>query len=768
MSLSLINPEDSLEQQREKLLKITAVLMQRVEQATDDSGAAYAHFQRALMLEEEVRARTGDLEQTLELLNRSNAQLSQANEAAERARADLSNALEAVQEGFALFNAGDVMVMCNSRFGMHMPDIRPALRPGLAFNDYVRLVSQSKYLALPKGATAESWAAERKRKHTENHVNFNVRIAGDSWIQVSEHRTADQGTAILQTDVTDMIRLERQEREKLLDDQARLIRATLDHINQGICIFDSQHRLVGWNHRLATLLSPPMHLLRIGTSFDRLFGHIEQDLTFDEEQAARRIARWVRSTGRREALSLEVRHLDRTHLDVFGQEMPDKGFVISFSDVTAEREAIGALSAINETLEQRVLERTLALEDALQEAERANASKSRFVAAASHDLLQPLSAAKLFLSSLANMDLGAERLLVAQRAQRALDSVESILAALLDISKLDSGRAAVETATFPMGQILGPLRDEFQPMARQKGLDFTVIECGLSVESDPAYLRRILQNLIANAIRYTESGRVLVGTRRQGKDLTIQVWDTGPGIPDDKQDIVFREFQRLEPSESSGDGVGLGLAIVERACALLDHPLEMYSAPGQGTRFFVTVPIGRGRQDSRLACQAEDPDGQDTAQLIALVVENDGEVRQGMATLLESWGVGVFDVGDRTEALALLHDIGVAPDVLLVDYHLDRGENGLDAVKAIRARFGRVSAALLTANRSPELRKACLAQGIGFLNKPIEPAALRRFLNSVVAQESLGHGTARRTDGGSSRKAGSAATDLDSPDHPPS
>lgn len=768
MSLSLINPEDSLEQQREKLLKITAVLMQRVEQATDDSGAAYAHFQRALMLEEEVRARTGDLEQTLELLNRSNAQLSQANEAAERARADLSNALEAVQEGFALFNAGDVMVMCNSRFGMHMPDIRPALRPGLAFNDYVRLVSQSKYLALPKGATAESWAAERKRKHTENHVNFNVRIAGDSWIQVSEHRTADQGTAILQTDVTDMIRLERQEREKLLDDQARLIRATLDHINQGICIFDSQHRLVGWNHRLATLLSPPMHLLRIGTSFDRLFGHIEQDLTFGEEQAARRIARWVRSTGRREALSLEVRHLDRTHLDVFGQEMPDKGFVISFSDVTAEREAIGALSAINETLEQRVLDRTLALEDALQEAERANASKSRFVAAASHDLLQPLSAAKLFLSSLANMDLGAERLLVAQRAQRALDSVESILAALLDISKLDSGRAAVETATFPMGQILGPLRDEFQPMARQKGLDFTVIECGLSVASDPAYLRRILQNLIANAIRYTESGRVLVGTRRQGKDLTIQVWDTGPGIPDDKQDIVFREFQRLEPSESSGDGVGLGLAIVERACALLDHPLEMYSAPGQGTRFFVTVPISRGRQDSRRACQAEDPDGQDTAQLIALVVENDGEVRQGMATLLESWGVSVFDVGDRTEALALLHDIGVAPDVLLVDYHLDRGENGLDAVKAIRAHFGRVSAALLTANRSPELRKACLAQGIGFLNKPIEPAALRRFLNSVVAQESLGHGTARRTDGGSSRKAGSAATDLESPDHPPS
>jgi len=738
MSISLINPNDSLEQQNEKLLKITAVLMQRVEQATDDSGAAYAHFQRALMLEEEVRARTSDLEQTLELLNQSNAQLTKANEAAERARADLSNALEAVQEGFALFNADDVMVMCNSRFGMHMPDVRPQLRAGLTFHDYVRLVSQSQYLALPKGETAESWAEERKRKHKESHVNFNVRITGDSWIQVSEHRTADHGTAILQTDVTDMIRLERQEREKLLDDQARLIRATLDHINQGICIFDSQHRLVGWNHRLGTLLSPPMHLLRIGTSFDRLFDHLGRDLTFGSDQTATHITDWVRAGSSREPLSLEVKYLGRTHLDVFGQEMPDKGFVISFSDVTAEREAISALSAINETLEQRVLDRTLALEDALGEAERANASKSRFVAAASHDLLQPLSAAKLFLSSLVNMDLGAERLLVAQRAQRALDSVESILAALLDISKLDSGRAAVEIATFPMSQILGPLRDEFQPMARQKGLDLRVVGCNLFVESDPSYLRRILQNLMANAIRYTESGRVLVGARRRGNDLTIQVWDTGPGIPDDKQDIVFREFQRLEPLEGAGDGVGLGLAIVERACALLDHPLEMYSTPGLGTRFFVTVPISRGLKDSRATRQAEDPEEQDHAHLIALVIENDGEVRQGMATLLESWGVSVFDVGNEAEALALLQDIGVAPDVLLVDYHLDHGENGLDAVNAIRSRFGMVSAALLTANRSPELRKTCRAQGIGFLNKPIEPSALRKFLCAVGPQETPG------------------------------
>lgn len=730
MSL-LINPRDSLEEQNRKLLEITSVLMDRVEQATDDSGDAYAHFQRSLMLEEAIRVRTSDLEQTLQLLNRSNAQLSDANEAAERARADLSNALEAVQEGFALFNADDFMVMCNSRFGMHMPDIRDKLRPGLTFEEYVQQVSQSQYLALPEGETSESWAAERRRKHQEHHVNFNVRISGDRWIQVSEHRTADGGTAILQTDVTDMIRLERQEREKLLDDQARLVRATLDHINQGICIFDSQHRLVGWNQRLSELLNPPLNLLQVGRSFDRLFEQIGKDLSLTKGQSPAQITEWVRQTRQRAPLTLEVKHLGKTYLDVFCQGMPDKGFVISFTDVTAERMAIAGLSSVNETLEQRVKERTLALEAALKEAERANASKSRFVAAASHDLLQPLSAAKLFISSLANMSLEDDQLDVAQRAQRALKSVEAILDALLDISKLDSGRAAVEVSALPMSRILGPLRDEFQPIARQKGLELCVVECSAIVESDQSYLRRILQNLIANAIRYTESGKVLVGTRRRGSELRIEVWDTGSGIPEDKRDIVFKEFQRLENAEDSGEGMGLGLAIVDRACALLGHPLRLWSEPGRGTGFTVTVPISQAREIPAAIPQPEMPEEQDAANLIALVIENDSEVRRGMATLLESWGVSVFDVGDREEALELLSDIGVAPDVLLVDYHLDHGENGLDAVEAVRACFGALPAALLTANRSPDLRKACVKKKIEYLNKPIEPMGLYKFLKTI-------------------------------------
>lgn len=735
----LVDPNDTIELQHKKLLKITSVLMRRVEQATNDSGAAYAHFHRALMLEEEVRARTADLEQTLELLNQSNAELSRATAAAERARADLSNALEAVQEGFALFNSDDVMVMCNSRFGMHMPDVRQALRPGLTFQNFVNVVSRSPHLALPEGETPQNWARKRKRKHRESHVNFNVRLAEDRWIQVSEHRTPDHGTAILQTDVTDMIRLERQERDKLLDDQARLIRATLDHINQGICIFDNGRRLAGWNTQFSELLRLPMHLLRVGRSFERLFEHIGADLSFDEGQSLATLTDWSNHGGGRLPLSLEAKHRSGTHLDLFGQEMPDGGFVISFTDVTAEREAIAALSAVNETLEQRVLDRTLALEDALQEAERANASKSRFVAAASHDLLQPLSAAKLFISSLEEMSLDQEALQTAQKASSALGSVEAILGALLDISKLDSGRAAVEVTTFPIGQILVPLRDEFEPLAQQKGLHLTVLDCSLVVESDPSYLRRVLQNLIANAVRYTRSGRVLVGARRQRSTVTLQVWDSGPGIPEDKQEVIFKEFQRLDSAESSGGGVGLGLAVVERACTLLNHPLSLRSAPGRGTAFFVTVPRGIGAAPAAAQHHHVDHPTKDqhATDLIALVIENDRGMRDAMTTRLENWGVSVFDVAGQAEALDLLRDVGIAPDVMLVDYQLDGGTDGITTIQEIRRLFGDMPAALVTANRSNELRHTCDSNGVHYLNKPVDPAALRQFLGMVRPQTVL-------------------------------
>ncbi len=590
LAAALIDPQDGPERRVEKLLSIAGALMARVEAMTDDSGLAYAQFQRAVLLEDQVRERTRDLEHALDLLNDSNARLADAMAEAEAARANLASAIETVQEGFALFDVSDRMVMCNSRFGMHMTDIHPDLRPGLVFADYVALVSRSQHLALPEGLTPGDWALQRMRRHQDRHVIFNVRMIWDRWVQVSEHRTAEGGTVILQTDVTDIIRNERTERGRMLDDQARMIRATLDHLDQGVAVFDAEAQLAGWNQRLSVLLTLPLSQLRRGVAFERLLARFQGEMRFQRGMDAAGLLAWARGGKGRGALTFAVERTGGQVLTVFAQELPDGGFVVSFTDVTAERSALAALHRANETLEARVRERTLELEDALADAERANASRSRFVAAASHDLLQPLAAAKLFISSAAEGEGGA----ALDKAQNALQSVEEILGALLDISKLESGRMAVSVGPVALAPVLARLAEEFAPMAAAKGLRLRLhgaAAVGVFVQTDAGYLRRILQNLVANAIRYTDRGGVLMAARRQGAALRLEVWDTGPGIPEEAQDLIFREFQRLNARASASEGMGLGLAIVERACGLLGHPLDLVSRVGRGSVFRVTVPM---------------------------------------------------------------------------------------------------------------------------------------------------------------------------------
>lgn len=729
----LVNPADPPARQHEKLLQIAEVLMRRVEQATDQSGAAYAQFQRAAMLEDQVRQRTQDLERALDLLNQSNARLAEANRATEAARQNLANAIETVQEGFALFDAQDVLVMCNSRFGMHMLDLREHLKPGLGFAAYVDLVSRSRYLELPEGETPEDWAVRRKRRHQDRHSIFNVRMLWDRWVQVSEHRTRDGGTVILQTDVTEIIRTERIERGKMLDDQARIIRATLDHIDQGVCIFDAQSRLVGWNERLGSLLALPLARFRLGLGFDYLLERLSAEVAFGGGVSAGVLRAWVHNTQARPPLTFEVRRGADLILDAFAQEMPDRGFVISFTDVTAERQAIAALSRANETLEARVAGRTLELEDALAQAERANASRSRFVAAASHDLLQPLSAAKLFIASIGDEAVSPRARAALEKAQNALQSVESILDALLDISKLESGRVALSVRPLRLDLLLAQLRDEFSPLAAAKGLRLTLRPApGAVVASDPAYLRRILQNLIGNAIRYTDAGGVLVGVRPAGGALRIEVHDTGPGIPEEEQENVFKEFHRLNARASASEGMGLGLAIVDRAAALLGHPLVLRSRLGRGTSVVLRLPRTDAPDPAPAAPSVPDRTG--ARDRIGFVVENDEDLRRALVLLLESWGVAALDAASGEEALDLIDEIGIVPDFFLVDQQLGDGMTGLDMLAALARRHGPQPARLITADRGVALIRAATAAGTAILYKPIDPAALAAFVAGPVGE----------------------------------
>ena len=726
--MSIVNPNDSLDRQNEKLLQIAQSLMRRVEQKNDQSGLAYQQFERAALLETQVRQRTKELERTLDLLQESNAQLEIANVETEAARSNITEAIETINEGFALFDPDERLALFNSRFCRDIADITGDLAEGLHFNDYVALVSRSKHLAIPDGETPEDWAAQRLSRHSSDHVVFNVRLRWNRWLQISEHRTGRGGTVILQTDVTEMMRSERQQRDRMLDQQARILQATLDHLNQGVCIFDHDKRLVGWNKTMdGILVMPPKQSVQ-GLSFASILHILRNELVFHGGFDHIALEKWANQRSRRQPIVFEITRNDAQILSVFAQEMPDRGFVISFTDVTAERAAAKALSDMNETLERGVIKRTEELGVALAEAERANASKSRFVAAASHDLLQPLSAAKLFISSLTDQVGDPGTLKVVEKAETALLGVEKIIEALLDISKLDAGKAVFDIQPVPLSAILRPLRDELTPMAVAKGLELTIVDTSLFVISDPGYLRRIMQNLIANAIKYTKRGRVIVGVRRNGGSARIEVWDTGPGIAKEDRRTIFQEFERLDRPTTS-DGLGLGLAIVERATKGLGHELSLWSSVGQGSCFSVTAKTVANVQPVRGGMPRLQADWGDALDgMIVLLVENDLQLATAMTLMIESHGAEVLLAHSAAEANALLAEIELVPDMLLLDYQLGSGATGIGLYQQIRQNHGPVPAIIVSADRSKELQQQCAALSLRLLPKPIDKEKLLSLL----------------------------------------
>lgn len=720
--MSLINPSDTVERQNEKLLEIAHSLMRRVEQKNEQSGLAYQQFERAALLETEVRERTYDLERALDLLQESNARLEIANDETEKARSNLTEAIETIKEGFALFEEYDQLVLSNSRFCRDLIDISAGLVPGLSFEAYVELISKSKYLALPDDQSPEEWAAQRLSKHREDHVVFNVRLKRDRWLQVSEHRTSRGGTVILQTDVTTIIRRERQERDKMRDAQAEILQATLDHLNQGVCIFDTGLRLVGLNSKMEELMASTPGQAALGMSFAVLFDQLKDELEFEGDFTAGDLKQWANTRTQRQPIVFEVSRAGRRSYNVFAQEMPDRGFVISFTDVTAERAAARTLSDMNELLERRVQDRTNELGRALAKAERANASKSRFVAAASHDLLQPLSAAKLFVSSLSEQIDTVAAQDVMQKTEMALNSVEQFISALLDISKLDADKAVFDVQPLRLSQVLTPLRNELTPAARQKGNRLTVIDSGLTVLSDPGYLRRIVQNLLVNAIRYTDGGRILAGVRRRGHVARIEVWDTGCGIAPEDQTTIFREFERLSPTKADM-GLGLGLAIVERACKGLDHDFNLWSKPGVGSCFSIDIPVAPPTQHSTVsAVKADVSDGK-----LSLLIGRDASRVQALSQTIEGFGCTVIHAHDAVEALLILDEVQLVPDVVVID----DAAGGLNVYQQIKEKNGPVPCAILGQKKDASFAQQ-LPPEVGYLVSSAVPSELHIFFENGV------------------------------------
>jgi signal transduction histidine kinase/CheY-like chemotaxis protein len=382
-------------------------------------------------------------------------------------------------------------------------------------------------------------------------------------------------------------------------------------------------------------------------------------------------------------------------------------------------------------LERKVDERTHQLQ-------AANLSKSRFLAAASHDLRQPLHALNLFVAQLRSETDPAERGRLAARIEAAVDNMNGLFNALLDISKLDSGAMKPSLSDFAVAGILKRMEATFAAAARERGLSLRVVPSRLWVRSDPILLERILLNLVSNAVRYTEAGGVVVGCRRKRGTLRIDVCDTGSGITADHQRSIFNEFYQVVPKEKGGrDGLGLGLAIVERLGTLLDHPISLESVVGRGSRFSVTVPIGRPAEDPVSPRAAGKPPADPLRGKSIVVIDDDSLVLDAMRGLLEQWGCSVMTARSAQEVLERID--GRMPDLIISDGRLHENETGVEAVARLREKLGaRVPAFLISGDISPDRLAEAKAAGHHLLHKPVSPMALRAMASRLLLPTGLG------------------------------
>ena len=375
-----------------------------------------------------------------------------------------------------------------------------------------------------------------------------------------------------------------------------------------------------------------------------------------------------------------------------------------------------------------------ALVEAKDEAERANLSKTRFLAAASHDLLQPLNAARLSISVLSELQKSDDARRLAGRVDQSLQTIEDLIKTLLDISKLDAGVVTPDYQFFPLDEVLTRLEASFAPLAGAKQLKFDVRRSGLLVHSDPLLLQRVLQNLVSNAVRYTKQGGVSVSVLQCGSDCLIDVVDTGCGISENERETMFEEFYRgTAAAKSDHAGLGLGLSIVQRTVQALGHGLEVESTPGKGSTFRLTVACAGPAPSVAFAQTTDHADLDVTRGAAVVVIENDRQVLEATVGLLDKWSCRTL-AATRLEALEpALTALGCAPDIVLVDYNLDEGRTGVDVVRALRARFGpNLPAVVVTGDQSPAVAADVKAAQSELLRKPTRPAELRALMTHLL------------------------------------
>jgi len=508
----------------------------------------------------------------------------------------------------------------------------------------------------------------------------------------------------------------------------------LERLPQGVSVVDKQLRLVAWNRRYAELMQYPSGLLRKGRPVEDLFRHNAQRGLLgpgDVEEAIQRRLDYLREGGPH---TYERERPDGSVLEIRGHPLPDGGFVTSYADITAYKDAARELRTLTATLESRIDAATREQRLATAAAHRANRDKTRYVAAAVHDLLQPLNAARLFAGALREPLHGAGGRALLARVEHALQALESQLTSMLDLARLDAGGFKTQVADVPLSPLLGELARQFGIVAQARGLRLDFVDTRAWVRSDPVLLRRALQNFLSNAVHYTPRGRVLLGCRRDGDQLRIEVWDTGVGIPDDQRELIFQEFRRLDSGVDADErSAGLGLSIVRRIAQLLGHDVSVRSWPGGGSVFAIRVPRAAPAEAGEApgAAPAADTDSPLVGRRI-LCIDDDTQARTAMTVLLRRWGCRVDTAGDAIEA-AMLAGSAPAPDLVLLDYQLG-DTTGPALLPDLHRRWGcEPPVIVLTARNDAGVRAELETAGLRFMLKPVSPSRLRALMSRLLA-----------------------------------
>ena len=525
--------------------------------------------------------------------------------------------------------------------------------------------------------------------------------------------------------------------------------SSFENISSGISVVNAQMNIVAWNRRYEDMFNYPKHMLKVGKPVADLFRFNAQRGLLGTGEIEHLVQKRLSHLRNGRSYRVMREHQDGAVVEIKGTPLPDGGYVTTYDDISEFMHIQAELEASNQNLEKRVTRRTeeihrinedlvneielrkeveSALLAAKAQAEAANATKSRFLALASHDILQPLNAAQLYLDSLLETDNERRDTRIIDQIRNSIDSAESIIASLLDIARIDTNNLQPEYSSFELSSILKPLIDEAQILL-PKQITLRYVPTSIHVHTDRNMLSRVIQNFISNAVKYTQTGRILIGCRRRGENAELWVCDTGPGISNDDIHKIFTDFYR-SPSQQKSAGLGLGLAVAKRLADLLELPINVKSKAGKGSCFSISLPLATVVQTHRASIVHHPEHG--LADMKIFYVDDAIENLDATATLLERWQCNMTGIQLPQEAIhyALSHP---KPNAILMDYQLnDAKYDGLSLAQALRETWGQnIAVCIISAAADETLPNKAKDQGFAFLGKPVKPAKLKAWLNHV-------------------------------------